>query len=180
MWATALILMLTDGTASAQTPEAAQSQPIESVKDYAKIPVDQKQADIEKMLASQRSDLAKVSQLVSNVRSERDMVRLNCVDQKRAVIQGLLRVSEQASLQFQTAIAEGGDSNAPYARIVLASQRSSEMTAQAMACVGTAAVYTGITEVELVVDEGVGAPDPTQTQPPPPPAANVPPAASTF
>lgn len=180
MWAMALILVLTDGSAAAQIPGGAKFQPTELVKDYAKIPVDQKQANIEKMLASQRSDLAKVSQLVSDTRSERDMVRLNCVDQKRAVIQGLLRVSEQASLQFQTAIAEGGDSNAPYARIALASQRSSEMTAQAMACVGTAAVYTGITEVELVVDEGVDAPDPTETLPPPPPAANPPPAASTF
>jgi hypothetical protein len=181
MWAPTLIL-LAESIALAQAQPAAPSKSDSGAKveDYSKLPVSQKLANAESMLTAQRRSVSEVSQLVAEVRQQRDMVRLNCLDQKRQIMLGLLRVSEKASQKLQSVVAEGGDSNAPYARIVLASQRSQDMKKQALSCVGAKSVYYGITNVEFVITGDEGRPDPTLITPPPGPGATPPPAASTF
>lgn len=162
---------------------AGEETPIYGNVDPTKIPIDEKKSRTEAMLVDQRQALARASEILAEARSSKDIVQLNCVNEKLTQIKGLLKISEQASLEMYEAIANNASDliNHEYTKIVVAHQKSQILKAEAEQCVGESSVYAGDTSVEVLLegDGGGFAGDPTTASAPPPGPA-VPPVASTF
>lgn len=154
--------------------------------DPTKVPLEEKKTRVESMLVDQRDTLGRVVTILAEARSSKDIVQLNCVNEKLTQIKGLLKISEQASLQMYDSIASGTQDlvNHEFTKIVVAHQKSQVLRAEAEQCVGENSVYAGDTSVDVEIESqdsgggGFGA-DPT-TAAAAPPGPTVPPVASTF
>ncbi len=147
--------------------------------DAAAVPNEEKTSRVEGMLAEQRKILGRVTNLLKEARAAKDIVQLNCINEKLTQIKGLLKISESASVHMYEAISSNQADiiNHEFTKITVAHQRCVTLGAEAEQCVGEIAVYTGQTEVEVEVDENVPEEDPTQP-PPVGPAPIIPPVAS--
>jgi hypothetical protein len=147
--------------------------------DAASVPNDQKQTRVEGMLAEERKILARVTELLKEARAAKDIVQLNCINEKLTQIKGLLKISEDASVKMYEGISANQQDivNHEYTKINVAHQRSVTLGAEAEQCVGEIAIYTGQTEVTVEIDEDITEDDPTQP-PPVGPAPVIPPFAS--
>lgn len=97
--------------------------------------------------------LSKVLGHLSDAREARDVVKLNCVNEKLGNIKGLLRVSELAAVALQEAIArrDTSVSNHEFEKIMISLNKSENIATESEACVGEHSVYSGDTEVETEV-----------------------------
>ena len=147
--------------------------------DAAGVPTEEKQSRVEGMLAEQRQIMARVTNLLKEARSAKDIVQLNCINEKLTQIKGLLKISENASVKMYEAISGNQEDiiNHEFTKITVAHQRCVTLGAEAEQCVGEIAVYTGQTEVTVEIDEDITEDDPTQP-PPVGPAPIIPPIAS--
>lgn len=172
-------------TAVESLPSAAgeRAAPAFGNVDAARVPVGEKKDRVEKMVGEQRKTLARVTEILAGARASKDIVQLNCVNEKLTQVKGLLKISEQASLQMYEAIASAANDlvNHEYTKVVVAHQKSQVLRAEAEQCVGENSVYSGDTSVDVEIDDGGGGfgGDPT-TAAAPPPGPAVPPVASTF
>ncbi|MCC7384179.1 MAG: hypothetical protein IT384_20210 [Deltaproteobacteria bacterium] len=169
----ALSAMLAYGTAFAQSEEpqtgAAESAHSlgddETLNEASKLSHAEKKSRAEEMLAEMRETLARGSEILAEARQAKDVVQLNCVNEKLVQIKGLLKIGEQSSVRMYEGIAEGADDvvNHEYTRLAVAHQRGRVLRAEAEQCVGENVVYTGETEVEVEVDDDILEGDPTDT-----------------
>src|SRR5215813_11947703 len=67
------------------------------IGDVSKLSNEEKQARAEKSLVDIRDALKRVTAILSEARTQKDIVQLNCVNEKLTQIKGLLRISEDAS-----------------------------------------------------------------------------------
>lgn len=154
--------------------------------DAASVSIDEKKSRVEDMLTSQRSTLGYAVTVLSEARKSKDIVKLNCVNEKLIQIKGLLKISEQASLHMYEAIADDAQDliNHEFTKIVVANQKSEVLKAEAKRCVGENSVYAGNTSVDVEIDGdsdgGGGSGGVGGGASAPPPGPSVPPVASTF
>ncbi len=166
----------------AERPDAARADspytPIAGI-DAASVPTEEKTSRVEGMLAEERKILARVSNLLKEARAAKDIVQLNCINEKLTQIKGLLKISEAASVSMYDAISGNQEDtiNHEFTKITVAHQRTVTLGAEAEQCVGEIAIYTGQTEVTVEIDEDVPEQDPT-LPPPVGPAPVIPPIAS--
>lgn len=148
--------------------------------DASKLSIVDKRTRSEEMLAEERSALGRGTELLQEARAAKDIVQMNCVSEKLTQIKGLLKLTEQASVRMYEAIASYTEDviNHEFTTIWVAHQKSMLLKSEAEQCVGELSVFTGDTEVEVLVD-GTDDHDPTEPEPPPPGPA-VPPVASGF
>ncbi|XXF79793.1 hypothetical protein P2318_08540 [Myxococcaceae bacterium GXIMD 01537] len=133
-------------------------------------------------LGNMREVLRQVLEKLEEARRTKDVVKLNCVNEKLTQIKGLLRISEQADVALQEAIArkETTPSEHEYTKVVIAQQKVRQLRAEAEECIGQLAFRTD-ENLSVEVEEPTNLPggDPTQTQLPadvhvrPPPASPV-------
>lgn len=123
----------------------------------SELSLDEKRAQVERMLAAQREALAKVAELLAEAREAKDMVQLNCVQSKLDQIKGLLKLSEQASSQMYDAIAVNdiGQVDHEFTKIYVASLRVDSLSRSANECVGERSVFTGDTSVTVDIDGNI-------------------------
>jgi len=117
-------------------------------------------ADLDHM----RSLLKEVLKRLEEARQEKDVVKLNCVNEKLTQLKGLVRVGEQSEIALQEDVAKADEENArhEYAKIDLASQRAQQLRADAEQCIGQLAyVVDEKTLVTVEVPEGLPEPDTT-------------------
>jgi hypothetical protein len=109
-----------------------------------------------------REILAKVLTHLEEAREERDVVKLNCVNEKLTAVKGLLKISEQADVTMQEALARRDSDVAghEFEKVSIALRKCEQLLAESEACVGELAVYSGDTELEVTVEEEVKT-DPT-------------------
>lgn len=160
----------------------------------ARLPMD---LTAERMDTQSRDGLDEMRQVLSRVldihqqaRESRDVVKLNCVNEKLISVKGLLKISEQSFLLLQEAIAKGNMSIArhEFGKISMARKKCSQLAGESETCVGEFAVYSGDTDIKVEVDsEKVGGDEfalggtiETITEPPPPPEVEPPPSSSDF
>ena len=149
----------------------------------AKLTFDEKKKRSDSMLTEMRKARLHALDLLNEARSSRDIVKLNCVNEKLTQVKGLLKIGEQASLkmfeEFAAAKPNEKAINFQYSTLAVAYQRTLVRRAESDKCVGEATVYSGDTEVEVVVEDNaqIQSADPTVT-PPPPSAPIVPQVAS--
>jgi len=161
--------------------EEAESQELSPFEVARRTPMAEKRTKTESALRAQRDSQARVSTLAREARTDRDILRSNCLQQKLKLIEALLRISEAASTAMYEALAAGKDDvvDQSFAKILVASERSRSVRSEAEACVGAQAVYSGQTQVDVQIDDSIETPDPTASIPPPP-TVGSPPVSSSF
>jgi hypothetical protein len=120
-----------------------------------KVPDNQKSSRSAQQLARMRTILTEVLEHLAEAREERDVVKLNCVNEKLTAIKGLLKISEQADVAMQEALARRNSEIAhhEFEKVAVAGTKCEQLFSESEACVGELAVYSGETEVELEVKE---------------------------
>lgn len=171
----ALTALLVGTTARAQGAPAPPSRGPDIVPDAQKV----QKAD--EYLARMRQDLKLVLARLEDARSEKDIVKLNCVNEKLAQVKGLLRVAEQADVALQESVArKDGGAEAEFQKISIAKVKVDQLRAEADQCVGQLAYAVDErTTVEVEAPADLAPRDVTDREPPPPPVSR-PPAASPF
>jgi hypothetical protein len=164
-----------------ETKAPAQEAPTSGMEigEVSKISNEEKQTRSEKALAEERDAMRRVTEILSTARQSKDIVQLNCVNEKLTQIKGLLRISEDASSRMYDAIGAGTKDviDHEFTKIAVAHQKCLTLRAEAEQCVGEFSVYTGETEITVEVPPGEENPtNPTQQ----PPGPEVPPFGSRF
>ncbi len=134
----------------------------------------------EKDVYRMRQVLKQVLARLEDARSEKDIVKLNCVNEKLTQIKGLLKVAEQADIALQESVArrdEGAESD--FAKVTIARSKVDRLRVETEECVGQLAyVVDDRTQVDVEVPKNLPSGDPTDRSPLPAPVLSRPAAAS--
>ncbi|MBI3182552.1 MAG: hypothetical protein HYZ28_10475 [Myxococcales bacterium] len=173
-----LIAAMIAGTAMAQTdPAGAGAAPPAEVVPAAGAPAPAPRGEVpdpEKIresadaLAKMRQQLKDVLAKLEEARATKDVVKLNCVNEKLTQIKGLLRISEQADVALQEAVAkrEGSTAQHEYTKVTIARQKVDQLRAEAEECIGQLAFRTD-ENLQVVVEEPEDLPSGDPSRPPP-------------
>jgi hypothetical protein len=171
--------------ALAQTPPApaTPAAPLIVVDEKASaVPDGQKLSRSAAAVTQMRGTLKVVLAKLEEARNTKDVVKLNCVNEKLTQVKGLLRISEQSDVALQEAVAKKEETSADheYTKVTIAQSKVEALRGEAEQCIGALAFRTDENlSVEVVTPELPGG-DPTN--PPPPTLATVcpPPASPTH
>lgn len=116
----------------------------------------------EEAVALMQKTLREVLQRVEEARKERDLVKLNCVNEKLTQIKALLRIGEQSQIALQEAVARAVEDGAQheFAKIEIARQRVTQLRAESEQCIGQLA-YVVDEKTVVTVEVPQGLPDVT-------------------
>jgi hypothetical protein len=108
----------------------------------------------ESMLAEMRQTLNRATEILKRARTAKDIVQLNCINEKLSQIKGLLRISEAASVKLLEGIAENAEDvvSHEFTKITVASRKVHALSAEAEQCVGESNIYSGDTQIDLEID----------------------------
>jgi hypothetical protein len=128
-----------------------------------------------------------VLQRVEDARNEKDVVKLNCVNEKLTQVKGLLKVAEQADVALSESIARKDDAaDTEFQKISMARAKIDVLRGEADQCIGQLAyVVDSETTVDVEQPENLPSLDVTRRQPPPepvvtPPVVRKPPASQWY
>ncbi|MBX5483855.1 MAG: hypothetical protein IRZ16_18695, partial [Myxococcaceae bacterium] len=165
-----LLIGLVAGVAFAQTPGAAPPPKNPAGFDVGtvqNVPDSEKVSRSSESLSRMRNVLKEVLAKLEEARNTKDVVKLNCVNEKLTQIKGLLRISEQADVTMQEAIARSEKQSADheFTKVMIARQKVEQLRAEAEECIGQLAFRTDENQT-VEVEEPEGLPD-DPTHPPP-------------
>jgi hypothetical protein len=146
---------------------------------WANIPDAEKVKHSSESLGRMRQSLKDVLKMLEDARNTKDILKLNCVNEKLTQIKGLLRISEQADVSLQESLAKSDSKVAlqELTKVGIASEKVQDLEAQARQCLGQLA-YRSDENMVVEVDEPHLTSDDVTNPPPPPPTVTRPPAAS--
>jgi hypothetical protein len=153
----AFLLSIPQAARPQESPKAEEQEQLSGKEEISRA-----SANLDRM----RGWLKEVLARLEEARKEKDIVKLNCVNEKLTQLKGLVRVAEQSDVALQENIAKGDDGNArhEYAKVDLATQRAQQLRADAEQCIGQLAyVVDEKTQVTVEVPEGIPEPDTTPT-----------------
>ena len=95
-------------------------------------------------------------QLQDIARREKDVIKLNCVNDKLLQLKQLRNIADQANLNMQEAITHGDDEARyhEFGRITISAQQAQALTSEAENCIGEDLTFLGPTQVDVVEPEG--------------------------
>ena len=174
-----LVVVLAAGVALAQGQAQAPSQPAApaprpaaALEKASDVPDPQKLERSTQALGVMREMLRQVLGKVEEARRTKDVVKLNCANEKLTQIKGLLRISENADVSLQEALSrrETSTSEHEYTKVMIAQQKVGQLRSEAEECIGQLAFRTDENLfVEVEEPENLPGGDPTR----PPPAEDV-------
>lgn len=136
-----------------------------------------------KALVGMRSVLREVLEKLEEARRTKDVVKLNCVNEKLTQIKGLLRISETADVALQESVTrqDSTSSEHEYTKVMIANQKVTQLRSETEECIGQLAFRTD-ENLSIEVEEPRDLPGGDPTRPPPPPEVIVrpPPASPTL
>jgi hypothetical protein len=132
------------GPVAAKPAEAAKSTESSQIPPEDRTPAAEKVPDPEKLrvstdsVAVMRGALKDVLGKLEEARNTKDVLKLNCVNEKLTQIKGLLRISEQADVNLQEAIAKREPSAAEheFTKVTIARAKVDQLRAEAEQCIG--------------------------------------------
>ena len=145
----------------AQVSDEPQSENSIFEDEIPQVPDNKKGAASQSALAQMRSNLSQAFKHLAEAQGGKngkpDIIRLNCVNEKLTQLKALLNIAEAADFALQQALVEERPEEATheFEKIILAKTKSDDLIAQSSSCVGQAAVYSGDTKVETVIEEDV-------------------------
>lgn len=113
-----------------------------------------------KMQETQR----RVLQLQSKAKKDKDMVKLNCLNDKLTRLNGHMTVTNQSMSTLTLDIAKGDDTSRQheFTRITILYQKVVTLGTEAEQCIGEDVSYVGATRVDVEIDPSIPPGDPTQ------------------
>jgi len=168
-----LVALFVGGTTWAQSGGASggdveeKKQELEGLSESSRNLVDE---DIESLSGQQKLDraenkinaskqnLEETNQFLKTAREEeRDIEKINCINDKQAAIKGFLKVAEQSFVQLKNAVSAGDDeeANHHYTLISVSNQKIGNLGEEARLCAGDVERYAEGTQVETSVDEDI-------------------------
>jgi hypothetical protein len=132
-------------------------------------------------LAKMHSTVQETNKLAEQARKEKDIIKLNCVNDKVTQIKGNVTLGEQTreALQVASSRSDEGARNHEFAKLTITYQKVVVLGQEAEACIGEEISYVGATRVDIDLDRDIPQDDPTVTPPSPLPVVR-PPIASPF
>jgi hypothetical protein len=178
-WLACVALGLTSPAFGQETPSASASGGLK-IESAEQVPDKKKLAVATQVLARLQGILKDVLKSLEEARSEKDVLKLNCVNEKLTQIKGLLRVAEQSDIALQEAVAKADEESAQHehAKIAIARQRAEQLRTDAEQCIGQLAYVDERTVVTVEVPEDL--PDVVTNPPTYTPVAVNPPAISPI
>lgn len=133
-------------------------------------------------IARMKLVLKQVLGRLEDARSEKDIVKLNCVNEKLTQVKGLLKVSEQADIALLEGLARGeGAADAEFQKISIARAKVDQLRIESEECIGQLAFAVDErTIVEVEQPKGLPDRDLTRPEPPPPPVTRPPPVSPYY
>jgi len=109
--------------------------------------------NLERMKSSLRNVLSKVEE----ARSEKDVVKLNCVNEKLTQVKGLIKVAEQADIALHEALtAKDPAADSEFTKIGIAKSKVDALKGDAEQCIGQLAyIVDEKTTVEVQAPQGL-------------------------
>ena len=177
-WLAACVALELAVPAYAQESPAVNASGGLKIESAEQVPDKRKLTEATQVLARLQGILKDVLKSLEEARAEKDVLKLNCVNEKLTQIKGLLRVVEQSDIALQEAVAKGDEESAQheYAKIAIARQRAEQLRADAEQCIGQLAYVDERTVVTVEVPEDL--PDAVTNPPTFTPVAVNPPAIS--
>ncbi len=116
-------------------------------------------------IAKMKTDLTRVLQLQQAARKQKDIIKLNCVNEKLIQVKQLLNIGEMSRTNLTEAIANSdeGARYHQYGQVTVATEKTNSLRDEAEACIGDELRFVGPTEVE--VDKPPIPDDPTVNPP---------------
>jgi hypothetical protein len=110
-------------------------------------------------------DVKRMVQLQELARREKDVIKLNCVNDKLLQLKQLQNIADQANNNMQEAIARGDEESRyhEFGRITISAQQAQALTTDARNCIGEDLAFLGPTQVtveEPTTPEDVTVPEP--------------------
>jgi hypothetical protein len=136
-----------------------------------------------KALGTMREALRTVLEKLEEARRTKDVVKLNCVNEKLTQIKGLLRISETADVALQEAVTrkDGTAAEHEYTKVMIANQKVAQLRSETEECIGQLAFRTDENlSVEVEEPRDLPGGDPTRPSPPPDILVRAPPASPTL
>src|SRR5438270_7398389 len=123
----------------------------------------------------------RVTQLQAKAKKDKDMVKLNCVNDKLIQLKGHMTVTDQSMSSLSVDIAKRDDTarQHEFTRISILYQKVVTLGTEAEQCIGEDVSYVGATRVDVEIDPSIPPTDPTQPDLPLPDVQR-PPEASPF
>ncbi len=114
----------------------------------------QKVEKAEAMVQKMKDHLRRGFELLEQARSEKDIVKLNAINEKLSAMKGLLKISEAAYVALQEAVARRDQetANHEYTKVAIATQQVEALATEAEGAVGDSLHYTGDTRVEVTAE----------------------------
>jgi hypothetical protein len=131
----------------------------------AKLSPQEMTARTNEILTNMENVLRRVLELQQSARKQKDIIKLNCVNDKLLQVKQLLNIAEGAKADLIEAIAaqNQGDRYHRFAQITVASDQTNALRDEAEACIGEELIFLGSSEVE--VDKPPIVDDPTTDDP---------------
>jgi hypothetical protein len=123
-------------------------------------------------LDSMRNALSEVLKKLDEARASKDVIKLNCVNEKITQVKGLLKISENSNIALEEAVArkESETAEHEYQKIAIARQKIDQLRSESEECVGE--IVIGLEEegtiVEVEEPSDITSVDPTVSLPPAP------------
>lgn len=150
-----------------QTPVGSGSDPEVSVPmgTQAQIPAAAMQGRARDLTSQVNADKGRVDQLRAEARKQKDILKLNCINDKLAQIRQLQGIMGEASDRLAVAVATNDEPERyhRYTIITISAEKVRTLRGEAEACIGEAVAYLG--PLDLGLDEPAIPDDPTADDP---------------
>lgn len=149
-------LVYAQGQTGANTTLSAEIETLE--KEVATLSPQEKSERAVEKIEAMKGILTDITELSERVRAEeRDILKLNCINEKSTAIKGFVKVSEQSFENLKTAVASSDtqSQNHHYTLIAISGQKVNTLGEEARVCAGEVMQYSEETVVKVVVDPDI-------------------------
>ncbi len=117
------------------------------------------------LIAEMQTRLRRVVELQQIARKQKDVIKLNCVNDKLLQVKQLLNIAESSRNNLIEAIAgqDEGERYHQYSQITISYEKVNVLRDEAEGCIGEELIFLGPTDVDVAGPDIID--DPTQTDP---------------
>lgn len=140
----------------AESEESLVDEDVESMSDEKKL------NRAESKISESRQSLEETNALLEKAREqEKDVMKMNCINDKQAAIKGFLKVAEQSYVKLKDASSanDAEEADHHYTLISVSKQKIDSLAEESRMCAGEVQRYAEGTQVEVDVDDDVAETD---------------------
>ena len=137
-----------------------------SKSDISRLSNADKKTAVEKKIELIKGSLKFAKERLDKARKNKDIIQLNCVNDKLAGIKGFLKIAEQANKGLMDALNKRDQDliDHEYRKVDIAANRVENWRLEVEGCVGELSQYTGNSELTVQVDPDIRSDDPASTE----------------